>query len=155
MVFQIISFLGLIIGIILSNKFKSELKDIKKFLQLTIFIIFIAIILRLTLLTQFNLLFFMGLILGALLNYFLKNNYLFFGSILTLNFIDKLFFGILIFIYGLIYPGLNKIDNKKVIISLIFFALPFILLLTSLDYSNFIIGFSIGGMLIGLKQHYK
>ena len=155
MFYAIISFLGLIIGIILSRKFKSELKDIKKFLQLTIFIIFIAIILRLTLLTQFNLLFFMGLILGALLNYFLKNNYLFFGSILTLNFIDKLFFGILIFIYGLIYPGLNKIDNKKVIISLIFFALPFILLLTSLDYSNFIIGFSIGGMLIGLKQHYK
>ena len=72
------------------------------------------------------------------------------------NFMDdvnKIFFSILIFMIGLIYPALNNISKKKVIISFILFALPFTLLLTNLNYNNFILGFSIGGLAVGFNKY--
>src|SRR3989344_139591 len=144
---EIISFLGLIIGIILSKKFKDELKDIKNFLKILGFILIISIILKLIFIINFNFIFLIGILAGIIVNYFLKNNYLYFGFTLTLtSFLDnanKVFFSILIFIYGLIYSALNEINRKKIIILLILFALPFLFLLTSLNliYNNFIVGF--------------
>jgi hypothetical protein len=159
MLFAIISFLGLIIGLILSRKFKTELKDINKFLKVIIFITLISIILKLAFLASFNLLFFIGLLIGILITYFVKNNYLHFGFILMLsNFIsdmNKIFFSVLIFIIGIIYPALINVSIKRIILSLVLFALPFILLLINISYNNFIIGFSIGGLIIGIKQYYK
>ena len=161
MVFQIISFLGLIIGVILSKKFDYELKNIKSFLKIASLIIIIVLIIMLILLVKINFMFFPGLFIGIAVNYFLKNNYLYYGAILMLsNFIDdnsKILFGMLIFILGLTYPAINKANKKFLIISLVLFALPFIFLLTNvpLNYNSFIVGFSIGGIAIGLKQYYK
>ena len=158
---EIISFLGLIIGIILSKEFKSELKDINKFLKITSYIILIVLILKLVLLAGFSFLFLIGLILGGLVNYFLKNNYLYYGSILMLtnymNNDNKIFFGILIFILGLTYPVFNGLTKKKLLFAAIIFALPFTLLINNiaLNYGTFIIGFSIGGLAIGFKQYNK
>ncbi|MEK6841436.1 MAG: hypothetical protein AABW57_01285 [Nanoarchaeota archaeon] len=157
MLFTLISFLGLVIGVILSREFKNELKDIKKFLRIINLIIILIIILRLLLLIKFDLVFLIGLIIGILINYLVKNNYLYFGSILMssnfMNDINKIFFSILIFVIGLIYPALNNINKKKIIISFILFALPFILLLTNLSYNNFILGFSIGGLAVGFNRY--
>ncbi len=161
MFYAIISFFGLLIGLILINKFRSELNDIKKFLKFVAFILIISIILRLFMFINFSYLFLLGMIIGGIVNYFLKNNYLYFGNILILtnfmNNINKIFFSILIFIIGLIYPVLNKINNKIFLISLSLFALPFILLLTNfnLSYNNFLLGFSIGGLAVGFKQDNK
>ena len=159
--YKIISFLGLIIGIVLAKIFKNELRDIKNFLKILGFILIIIIILKLIFLVDINLMFFIGIILGILMNYFLKNNYLYFGFILVLtSFLDdtnKIYFGILIFIYGLVYSALNNMTKKKIIIMLISFALPFIFLLTNLDltYNNFIVGFIVGGLAIGINQFDK
>ena len=145
MFYAIISFFGLLIGLILINKFRSELNDIKKFLKFVAFILIISIILRLFMFINFSYLFLLGMIIGGIVNYFLKNNYLYFGNILILtnfmNNINKIFFSILIFIIGLIYPVLNKINNKIFLISLSLFALPFILLLTNFNliYNNFLL----------------
>jgi len=157
MLYSLISFLGLIIGVILSREFKNELKDIKKFLQIINLTIIIIIILRLLLLIKFDLVFLIGLIIGILINYLIKNNYLYFGGILMLsnfmNDVNKIFFTILIFVIGLICPVLNNINKKKLIISFILFALPFTLLLTNLSYNNFILGFSIGGLAVGFNKY--
>ncbi len=159
--YKIISFLGLIIGIVLVKIFKNELRDIKNFLKILGFILIIIIILKLIFLADINLMFLIGSVIGILMNYFLKNNYLYFGFILVLtSFLDdtnKIYFGILIFIYGLVYSALNNMTKKKIIIMLISFALPFIFLLTNLDltYNNFIVGFIVGGLAIGINQFDK
>jgi len=159
--YKIISFLGLIIGIVLAKIFKNELRDIKNFLKILGFILIIIIILKLIFLADINLMFLIGSVIGILMNYFLKNNYLYFGFILVLtSFLDdtnKIYFGILIFIYGLVYSALNNMTKKKIIIMLISFALPFIFLLTNLDltYNNFIVGFIVGGLAIGINQFDK
>ena len=159
--YKIISFLGLIIGIVLAKIFKNELRDIKNFLKILGFILIIIIILKLIFLVDINLMFLIGSVIGILMNYFLKNNYLYFGFILVLtSFLDdtnKIYFGILIFIYGLVYSALNNMTKKKIIIMLISFALPFIFLLTNLDltYNNFIVGFIVGGLAIGINQFDK
>jgi len=156
MVFQIIGFLGLIIGIILAKEFRNELKDIKNFIKIISFIVISGIIIRLILLANFSLMFFVGLLIGLMANYFIKNNYLYYGSLLMLassmHVNDKTFFGILIFILGLTQSALKRINGKFLLISLILFALPFTFLLTNLNYSGFIIGFSIGGLAIGINQ---
>lgn len=160
MVFQIISFLGLIIGMILINNFKKELKDIKNFLKIINFMILFIIILYLLYLAKINLLLIIGVIIGIIASYFI-NIYFYYGLILTLTSFmgnsNKILFGILIFILGLIYPAVNKVDKKKVILILIIFILPFILLLTNLTlkYNNFISGFIIGGIIIGLTRYNK
>lgn len=160
MVFQVISFLGLVIGMILINNFKKELKDIKTFLNIINFIILFIIILYLLYLAKINLLLIIGVILGIIGSYFI-NIYFYYGLMLTLaSFMDnsnKILFGILIFILGLIYPAVNKVDKKKVILILIIFILPFVLLLTdlTLKYNNFISGFIIGGIIIGLTRYNK
>lgn len=145
---------------ILINNFKKELKDIKKFLNLINFIILFIIILYVLYLAKINLLLVIGIIIGVITSYFI-NIYFYYGLILTLaSFMDnsnKILFGILIFILGLIYPAVNKIDKKKLILILIIFILPFILLLTNLTlkYNNFIFGFIIGGIIIGLTKYNK
>jgi hypothetical protein len=160
MFIEIISFFGLVIGYILAEKFKSELKDIKKFLQIISLAAVIFIILKLIYDIKPDLLILIGIILGLLINYFLKNNYLYFGSILAINSINdlnKMFFSILIFIFGLVNPALNNISKKKIIISFILFIIPLILLYKNFLFSvsNFVVGFSIGGLAIGLARSYK
>lgn len=145
---------------ILINNFKKELKDIKNFLNLINFIILFIIILYLLYLAKINLSLVIGIIVGIILSYFI-NIYFYYGLMLTLaSFMDnsnKILFGILIFILGLIYPAINKVDKKKFISILIIFILPFILLLTNLalKYNNFISGFIIGGIIIGLTKYNK
>ena len=159
MVFQIIGFLGLIIGIILAKEFRNELKDIKNFIKIISFIVISGIIIRLILLANFSLMFFVGLLIGLITNYFIKNNYLYYGSSLMLassmHINDEILFSILIFILGLTQSALKKINRKFLLISLILFALPFTFLLTNLNYGGFIIGFSIGGLAIGINQFNK
>ena len=161
MFYALISFLGLIIGLVLSKKFKSELKDIQKFLKFVVFILIMSIILRLLLLINFSYLFLSGMIIGAVVNYFLRYNYLYFGFILMLanlmNELDQIFFSISIFILGLSYNALIEANKKNIIIIIILFALPFGLLFTNLasDYFDFLSGVSIGGLAVGFKQFNK
>ncbi len=161
MFYALISFLGLIVGLILSKEFKTELKDIKTFIKIISFLVLSFIMLRLILLSKFDFIFLLGLITGFTSNYFIKNNYFYYGFILMLTEFmqnnDKIFFSILIFMLGLNYSVLKNINKKFLILSLILFALPFTLLLTNLtsNYNNFIFGFTVGGLLYGFKQYYK
>lgn len=154
MIYAIISFLGLLIGIILAEKFKGELKNIKNFLRITGFIIILIIILRLIFIADFDLMFLLGIILGLAINYFLKNNYLYYGFILTLsnNIRDQIYFSFMTFILGLNHAALNLISKKKILLSLILFLFPFAFIFIGYNLNNLFVGFSVGGLIYGFKQ---
>ena len=158
MFYAIISFLGLIIGTILSREFKNELKDIKGFIKIISFIATISLLLALISLAKINLVLLIGLFTGLMTGYIIKNNYLYYGSLLTLLNLNnniKMFFSMLIFILGLGYPALNNINKKRMFINLILFALPFTLVLVNFNHSEFIIGFCMGGLAFGIRQFNK
>jgi len=140
---NLISFLGLIIGYILALNVKEELILGKKYFNLfekLILIILIVFAIKL------NYLFFLGLLIGVIINYFIRRVYLFLGIIsLIPNFI------ILVFLFGLFHGTLNyikfrKINYKDILINLILFIIPLIINIKN----DLFIGIGIGGIIIGI-----
>ena len=160
MIISLISFLGLIFGYFLAKNFKQELNQVNKFIKIMLVIVIILLVITLTLLAGLNLKFIIAIIVGILISLLLKRIYFYFGLALMLsnftNSSNKFSIAILIFIYGLLFSSLNfkKINAKFILINLILFILPFTLLLFkefTLQNSNIILGFTIGGLSNGVK----
>ena len=164
MIIGLISFLGLVFGYYLTKRFKQELKDVEKFTVIGISIVIILLIINLVLISNLSLIFVIGIIFGILTSLIIKNIYFYFGFVLVLSSIinlDARFnVAILIFIYGLLFSNVNfkKINVKFILTNLILFLLPFILLLLkefTLQTSQTILGFGIGGLINGVRFSFK
>lgn len=156
MLYALVSFLGLILGYILASKTKEELTQGKKYFIILSLLMLLFLLINLVLLTNLNLSFLIALILGLILNYFIKRIYLFLGLALINE--PSLLLSLVIFIFGLSYGTLDyikfkKISYKNILINFILFIIPLILLLFK-DFTNLniILGFSIGGILIGIRE---
>lgn len=157
MLTAILSFLGLIIGYILASKTKEELNPGKKwFIAISIIILLMLIIILFKKNIYFNYEFFISILIGLLLNYFIKRTYLFLGLTAALLNENRLI-TIIIFIFGLSYGTLEyikfkNINYKSILINFILFIIPVILLFQ--DYNNIfnhiLTGSAIGGTLIGI-----
>ncbi len=153
MFIEIISFLGLVIGYLLAKNIKEELIPGKKwFLILSRLMLLILIIILL----KFNFEFLIALIIGIILNYFIKKIYLFLGLILALN-INNILLSLIVFIFGLAYGTLeyikfNKINYRSVLINFILFIMPILILFNkfTMIYNNVLTGLAVGGMIIEL-----
>ncbi len=145
----IISFVGSIIGIILSKTIPEEVKPGEKYFKLLKKIILFLILLLPAYYFKISILFF---IIGLIIAYILKKEWLFLGLVLVLSYQIKelnLVIISLIFIYGLPYGTLlkNKLD---LVINLILFLLPIILIYNNLyiTYNQEIFSFVLGGLLM-------
>lgn len=135
---SLIGFLGLIFGIVLGFLTKEELKPGKKYFHLLLNLALLALIFVLMTKTLSNLfisaIFFL---LGILIGYFLRKNYLYFGiAIVASILIDADLMALLaglIFLYGLangtLITGASLNHHKKIypiiVSNLVLFALPF------------------------------
>ena len=167
MIISLISFLGLVFGYYLTSIFKQELKDVEKFIAITMNIVIILLIISLVLVSNLSLIFIIAIIFGILTSLIIKNIYFYFGFILVfssiINLDARFNIAILIFIYGLLFSSVNfkKINLKFILTNLILFLLPFILLLfkeftlQNLSFMNIIFGFSIGGLVNGVRLCFK
>ena len=162
MLTQILSFLGLIIGYILASKTKEELNQGKKwFIYISTSALILLIIISFNDNIYFNYEFFISILIGMLLNYFIKRIYLFLGLIsITLS--NNNLVTLIIFIFGLSYGTLEyikfkNINYKSILINLILFIVPIILLLYKHKdiYDHVLIGNAIGGILIGAFRIIK
>ncbi len=157
MLTAILSFLGLIIGYILASKTKEELNPGKKwFIAISITALILLIIISFKNNIYFNYEFFISVLIGALLNYFIKRIYLFLGLIAALLNENRLI-TIIIFIFGLSYGTIEyiKFKNmgyKSILINFILFISPIILLFQNYNniFDHILAGSAIGGILIGI-----
>ena len=137
----LLAFLGLIVGLVIGKYTKDEIRGGKTyFLFAYKLLIFILFLVSLYFAWYSNiLLFFIAFIAGILFSFGLKNLYFYLGGLFVLSFWrGGLFFDIvatLIFIVGLLRGGLlvdsfSKCKNirKRVILSLVFFAIPFLMI---------------------------
>jgi len=114
MLYTLVSFLGLILGYILASKVKEELDKGRVYFDAIVKIILVILITILVFrLTFFGFEIIIAIILGIILNYFIKRVYLFLGlSLILID--DKLIASLLIFIFSLAYGTLEYIKYKKV-----------------------------------------
>lgn len=152
MIFPIIlSFFGLIAGIILAHYTKEELKTGKKyFIILYKFILFITIIYALFL-SELNYYLF-GAILGIILFIFLRNIYLYLGLLIfsTLN----LYMFYLVFLFGLPYGSLiySKKDLRNIVLnSFVWFVAAALILLIDIN-QTFLLSFSAGALFMAFLR---
>jgi len=158
MLYTIVSFLGLVLGYILASKTKEEIIHGKNYFKIiAILLLILLLIILIKGLDFFNFEFFLVLVIGFILNYFIKRTYLFFGlSLAILN--DKLLISLIIFIFGLTYGTLEYIKNKKlnynILINFALFIIPIILLLNkfTMIFDTVLIGFAMGGILSELAR---
>ena len=147
----ILSFLGLIVGIILANYTKEELKTGKKyFIILYKFILFITIIYSLFL-SELNYYLF-GAILGIISFIFLRNIYLYLGLLIfsTLN----LYMFYLVFLFGLPYGSLiySKKNLRNIVLnSFIWFVAAALILLVDIN-QTFLLSFSAGALFMAFLK---
>ncbi|MBU1245894.1 MAG: hypothetical protein ABIJ20_02185 [Nanoarchaeota archaeon] len=143
----IITFLGIVVGLLLARFTKEELKQGKKYfiwLKRTILIFLVTFLFYLALPNYISTIIFF--IIGLIVAYFFKKEYFYFGLALfsTLN----LFTVILIFLFGLPYGSLlfsKKYKYKTLLFDLVFFAIPFLLLFVKIP-NNFILAFTSGAL---------
>ena len=96
----LISFLGLILGYIIASKTKEELIQGKKYFNILANLILITLIIFLTTkIFYLGIEIFIFLLIGIILNYFIKKAYFFLG--LTLIISNELVLNLMIFIFGL------------------------------------------------------
>ena len=118
MVFYIISLLGQYIGYILASKTKEELKQGKKYFKLTCLILLLLIgVYSLT--VSFNVIL---LVIGLILGFLIRKEYLYFGLIS-----NNVFIASLIFIFGLPYGTLKYKNLNQLNFNLILFVFSFII----------------------------
>lgn len=146
--FLLLSFIGILVGILISKFTKEELKPGKIYFNL----IERACLVVITLILIYNYKLSWTVILGLILGYFLVIDYFIFGLILvtTSNFLISL----IVFIFGLPYGSLIK--TKKVLKEFILFIIPTILLLITLDITKEIVSFCVGYLLMrGVNWKFK
>ncbi len=145
----IISFLGIFFGFLLRRIAKEEIKFGKFGNRYFIWLkraVFLILILLLLYLSKRYLIVIIFVVLGFLAGIFL-DEYLFLGSAIVVGFLDKsLLFLVLslVFINGLIYGSFLR-NFKKALPSLLFF-IPFLFLFFNINYYDYLIGFSCGGL---------
>ena len=147
----IIVILGILLGFYLGNIAKDEVKNGRKY-----FLFFESVILLILILIFVKLSFLMliGAVIGAVICKFFKQIYFYLGIlVLCASFISKEIFLAsisLVFLFSLIFEGLNKSKLKNFLLDVILFLIPFSLLFVeSFINSNLsiLIGFSIGAVI--------
>ena len=154
----LISFLGLIFGIILSKIAHEEIKDGINYFEWFKRVVLILLMIILVLNLKFSLNFVMFLIIGVVFGYligliFKTYFYLGLSCVLSFLFFKNLFFltNVLVFLFGLPAGSLLKrYKFREVYKNFILFIIPFlglIFILGNLDINiiNFLIGLCIGG----------
>ena len=154
MLYTLVSFLGLILGYILASKVKEELDKGRVYFDAIVKIILVILITILVFrLTFFGFEIIIAIILGIILNYFIKRVYLFLGlSLILID--DKLIASLLIFIFSLAYGTLEyikykKVNYKSILLNFVLFLIPLVFLFKkTMIFDNVLVAFTIGGMLI-------
>jgi len=130
----IIAFSGLIIGFFINKFVKEELKPGEKYflwLKKALILIFIIVLLY----GSYSR--YIAILLGLIVGYFLRKDYFYIGAGLAGGFfyLRDLIAG-LVFLYGLVYAALNPKEAKikKIFDNLMYFIIPFLLLLISFNY---------------------
>ncbi len=122
----LLTFSGILFGILLKKIAKEEIKQGKKYFQIMIKILLVII----AFILMYNFKISWTIIIGILLGYIIPLNYLFFG--LSCIILDNFLLYIIIFIIGLPYGSLiNK--NKKILNELILFLLPMLLFIGNIN----------------------
>src|SRR3989344_3363981 len=141
----VISFLGLVIGYILKEFVKEEIKKGERWFVLSFQILLSLFILFLFYLGFKIYLFYIGILLGLILSRFIPL-YSLLGLSLIANFNEYLFLNSsLIFILGIFYGVLKK--NLRILFNLILFLVPFLLFFLRIDLYYLILGFVVGALL--------
>src|SRR3989344_6449876 len=147
----IIAFFGLIAGFLINKFTKEELENGKVYflwLKRTIIVILFFILL----IKSYDRYF--ALVIGLVVGYFLRKEYLYLGLSLASGFyIIKEIIASLVFIFGLAYSGLNHktINKKQIFYNFVFFMASFLILLMPGNLSNDLMAFSVGALLWGIK----
>ena len=148
----LISFLGLIVGIILAKVSPEEMKPGRIFFKvMRLAALFLIVIISLYY-SKVNLILFAG---GLSIGFFLKLGYFYLGAALAGAFMvskeSVLMIASLIFIYsmphGTLMESKKKIGPRRLLMSALVFALPFSFLLTSIEPSYLLS--SVAGLLVG------
>jgi|SRR3989338_10408232 len=155
----LIAFLGLIAGFFLNKVVKEELEPGKKYFAYLSIALLVCIIIS-SIAPIWDI--FIGILIGIILSYLITKVYFYFGisalaSILSNKSIILL--SGLIFVFGLSYAALDyKGVNKKFLLkSLIFFFIPFLLLLVNIfpGFYTIFSGISIGGLIMSIIKIKK
>jgi len=133
LIYSLIGFLGLLLGELFRKKFKEEVDE--KWFKLIRRIILLVILI--VLLSGFDYLLIIGIIIGFSAYYLIKNIYLYLGfAVLGFNEVAGLLSG-LVFMFGLF---------SKFKVKYLFYFLPLVLLFFEVGYGLFY-GFTMGGIL--------
>ena len=158
MIIPVISFLGLVVGKIISYYTKDEYEQglmYFKFLEKII----IALLIVVLLFSRVSLILFLYILIGIFVGVFVREIYLF----LSLSLVSSLMLGnnlilvvsVLIFFFGINNATINRINVKIIILNGIIFFIPFLFLLTksfiNTNLSVFL-GITIGGLLAQLGR---
>ncbi|MBU0930354.1 MAG: hypothetical protein KJ623_04770 [Nanoarchaeota archaeon] len=148
--FILLSFIGILAGILIARYTKEELKEGKKYFIILERICLILI--SLILISNYKISW--VVLLGLIAGYFLNIIYLVFG--LTLVLTNNMMLSIIVFIYGMPYGSMLKEKTKKVLKDLVLFLLPALLLINNFNLTNELISFAVGFMFIrGVSWKYK
>jgi len=141
----VISFLGLVIGYILKDFVKEEIKNGEKWFVLSFQILLSLFVLFLFYFGFKIYLFYIGILIGLVLSRFVLLYFLF-GLSLIINFNEYLFLNSsFIFVLGIFYGALKK--NLRILFSLILFLVPFLLFFLRINLYYLILGFVAGALL--------
>src|SRR3989344_6764908 len=143
--YSLLSFIGILVGILIARYTKEELKQGKKYFlwMERISLILVSVVLIYYYKPSWTV--FLGLALG----YFIELNYFAFGLILVLT--QNIIASLIIFIYGLPYGSMiNKEKTKKILKELILFTTPALLLIDNIGiaYQKELVSFAVGMLLI-------
>jgi len=147
----IIAFSGFLVGFLINKFTKEELENGKFYFlwlkRAVIFILFFILLIK-----SYDRYF--PLVIGLVVGYFLRKEYLYLGLSLASGFyLIKEIIASLVFIFGLAYSGLNHktINKKQIFYNFVFFMAPFLILLMPGNLLNDIMAFSAGALLWGLR----
>src|SRR3989344_4860014 len=144
----LVSFLGQFIGWFIANRTEEELKDGKRyFLVLTNLLI--ASLIIFSIYYSFNIYL---LIIGLIIGFFINKEYLFF-SVLAMR--NDVLLNSLIFIYGLPYGSLNYKSIKVLFMNILFFFIPFLLLLFDINFYSLGAGGLLGILIKRISLYIK
>lgn len=150
----LVTFLGLIAGIIINNLTKEEYLANRKYILFLSRIILSVLIIFLASISDSFLGFFIGLIIG----FFLKATYLYLGlaaaSMLASQ--SSIIVSSLSFLYGIPYGTLAfyRWNWKMILLHLFFFLMPF-LFISWFENSDFLVSLSAGLLISGLENKFE
>ena len=153
---SLISFIGLLIGILLAKLSPEEIKPGRKYFILLEKIVLIAIIITLIYYSEISLL---GIFIGAFIGYFFRKEYFYLGLALMISLKHVNFnflLASLIFIYGLPYGTLLKRHIlKEVNINLVLFLIPLLFLINNLyaAYGSLLSSFIISALAVKIIKN--